>query len=271
MNSQLNHEKLEVYRRALDLCVQVECLASKWGDAVSVSDHLSRAAISIVENLAQACAASGGSKSVLLDYALGSTLECAACLDVAVCRELSTQVEVEPAKRDVFEIFCMLIGLRRSWQVASVHEQSAVYDKNNTGLSFHHERLDVYQASLSGVTSLSTLLKGEKINRQTTQRLDSLSSGIVLNIAEGNGRYAKLDHARFLGIAYRQTICLAAQLDLCVVRETVQESEIRTLKHLLVRIASMTASMAGWRHSRTLSDKVDDKVDDEVPSSPEDD
>ena len=32
---------------------------------------------------------------------------------------------------------------------------------------------------------------------------------MVLNIAEGNGRYAQLDHRRFLGIANRASIRLA--------------------------------------------------------------
>jgi four helix bundle protein len=267
MQTQLNHEQLTVYQRALALCMQAERLSTVWRPKHAVSDHLPRAAEGIVESLAQACAASGKAKLSVLDYALGSTLECAACLDVAKVREMPTTADCETVKGKAFETFCMLFGLRKSWGLPSVHETNSTYKVDGTGATFHHERLDVYQLGLDVVRGVSHF-DSSKLPPRVVRKFDALSTSVVLNIAEGNGRYSMLDHHRFLLIAYRSAIKLATQLDLCVCRGNLTAAEIATPKNMLTRVAGMTTALAGWRSDARGIDEVDDKVDDKgAPTS----
>src|SRR5690349_4342995 len=84
-----SHEKLQVYSKALDFTAQVAVLCSSWDTKHSVVDHFTRAAESIVLNLAEGARLSfGPMKLTSLDYAQGSSLECAACLDIAHLKNL---------------------------------------------------------------------------------------------------------------------------------------------------------------------------------------
>jgi len=82
------HEKLKVYQRALAFFSLADEMATRWDVKHAITDHFPRAAESIVLNLAEASAAVSGVKQKSLDVALGSTLECAACLDIAQVKEL---------------------------------------------------------------------------------------------------------------------------------------------------------------------------------------
>jgi four helix bundle protein len=89
-----NHEKLEVYQRALTFNTRVSSFTSTWDSKHSVQDHLPRAASSIVENIAMGSVTTSGMKAKSLDYALGSTLECAACLDIASIKQIIDETSV---------------------------------------------------------------------------------------------------------------------------------------------------------------------------------
>ena len=77
------HHKLKVYEKALAFGACSEKLSASWGRRHAILDHFRRAAESIVLNIAEGARLhSGPDKARTLDYALGSTLECAACLDI---------------------------------------------------------------------------------------------------------------------------------------------------------------------------------------------
>ena len=82
------HEKLHIYQRALSFFSVADEMAGQWDAKHAITDHLPRAVESIVANVAEANAATSGVKQRALDYAPGSTLECAACLDIARAKEL---------------------------------------------------------------------------------------------------------------------------------------------------------------------------------------
>jgi four helix bundle protein len=46
------------------------------------------------------------------------------------------------------------------------------------------------------------------------REIDRAATSVVLNVAEGNGRYSELDHRRFLDIAAASAVKAAAYLDL---------------------------------------------------------
>ena len=76
----LTHHRLKVYEKALALGAGAEELSASWGRRHAIVEHFRRASESIVLNIAEgARLKSGPDKARTLDYALGSTLECAAC------------------------------------------------------------------------------------------------------------------------------------------------------------------------------------------------
>jgi hypothetical protein len=135
-----DHEKLQVYGKALDFAAKAAAWTSTWDKKHALVDHLSKATESILLNLAEAARQRGTPARLrIVDYAIGSSLECAWCL------------------------------------------------------------------------------------------------------AEGNGRYAELDHYRFLQIAQSAAVKGAVFLDLGVERAFLVESEATAGKEMLRRISAMVA------------------------------
>ena len=112
---QFDHEKLKVYRLAIEFVAWSSELLADVPKNVAVHNQLERAATSVPLNIAEG---NGKFKSAdrcrFFDIARGSALECAACLDVEVAKttiEASTAIE---GKRMLIEIVSMLVGLIRS-------------------------------------------------------------------------------------------------------------------------------------------------------------
>jgi four helix bundle protein len=127
MSPSFDHEKLKVYQSAIgfitwstDLVVQVTTKAA-------VKDQLDRASTSVALNIAE-----GNGKFAIrdrcrfLDFARGSALECAACLDVLVAKRLLEQQTVHPGKERLLEIVSMLVGLIKSLS-ARIQEDAPGY------------------------------------------------------------------------------------------------------------------------------------------------
>ena len=66
---------------------------------------------------------------------------------------------------------------------------------------FDFEKLDVYIKSKKYNKSITTLLKKSKLDRVTNDQLRRASFSIMLNIAEGSGRFTKPDKRNFYVIA----------------------------------------------------------------------
>ena len=63
MKTAFNHEDLKVYQNALQFTARAESWVAEWDKKHAICDHLSRAAGSIVENIAMASAAYSGMKA----------------------------------------------------------------------------------------------------------------------------------------------------------------------------------------------------------------
>ena len=131
-----NHEKLKVYQRTLTFNVKVCTWTAQWDSKHAICDQLSRAAGSMLENIAMASAAFSAMKTRSLDYAIGSSLECAACLDLAGIKQLLDMTSVHTEKEELSQILRMLVGLRRSWAQSGrvVREDSAEYSTQGEGI-----------------------------------------------------------------------------------------------------------------------------------------
>ena len=165
----------------------------------------------------------------MADYAIGSSLECAACLDLARIKELLSSEECQQAKRQVCEITRMLIGLRKAWNQSIAQEDPIAYTpESNKLLSlplFHHEQLEVYRTALGFMEWFVSQPQAKALSHRLLRQIDEAGTSVVLNIAEGNGRFAELDHHRFLQIAETASVKAAVYLDLGAARGLLSEVE----------------------------------------------
>jgi four helix bundle protein len=244
----LAHQGLRVYDKALEFVGAVSRVSVSWSRKHAVVDELDRASESIVLNLAEgANLYSGGSKLRALEYALGSAFESAACLDISAIKSLLPELEARRTKQSLHEVVCMLIGLRKTWQAWQVHEDPATYDApqktHAAGLLFHHEKLEAYRTSLELIGWLTALLKGNEPSSRLHRQLDESFTSIVLNIAEGNGRYFELDHRHFLMLAQTSAVKAGTLVDLAVQKRLLAREEADHAQVLIEQVVSMLGRM----------------------------
>ena len=84
---------------------------------------------------------------------------------------------------------------------------------------------------------------GQKLSTRLYRQIDEGVTSIILNIAEGNGRYSELNHRRFLDIADASAVKVAAYLDLGITKGTLSKEECSQGKDLLERIIAMLSRM----------------------------
>ena len=110
-------------------------------------------------------------------------------------------------------------------------------------MSFHHEKLTVYQRALEFAGWSQTLI--ESITKKVSARdhLERAGDSIALNIAEGNGKFSRRDRARFLQIAHGSALESAGCLDLFVAQRCCEPSATVEGKALLEEIVRMLFKM----------------------------
>lgn len=130
--AQFDHEKLDVYAKALEF-VQ---FANEIGKAIPADqrhmrDQLLRAATSIPLNIAE-----GNGKLTFADrrrffeIARGSAMECAAALDILVACGICNPAQITEGKAHLVRIVSMLTGLANT-RSSRVREEIADYDNDN--------------------------------------------------------------------------------------------------------------------------------------------
>ena len=114
MKSYFDHEKLDVYRQAIDFCGWVGEFLASISPKAAAKDQLDRASTSIPLNIAEGNGKfSARDRARFFEMARGSALECAACLDVLIARKLTTGEKVTASKEQLVRIVEMLVGLLR--------------------------------------------------------------------------------------------------------------------------------------------------------------
>lgn len=253
MRSEFDHEDLRVYQTAIEFVAWLEEAASGITSKVSACDHLARASASVAVNIAQASGKrSMNERRQFIDTAYGSSLECAACLDVLcilACLRAST---VHDGKGRLSTLVSMLIGFRKSTG-REVREEGAAYvtaSSQGNRVWFDHEKLDVYRKALDFVTWCGLLRSDGCLPRSTATSLDKASTGVALNIAEGNGKFSMKDRCRFIGHARTAALQAAATLDVLAVRQAKSKRDAAEGKRCLADIVRM---LVAWE--RNLEEK----------------
>ena len=240
------HEKLKVYEKSLAFVTMRSELLERVSRRVVACDHLDRASESILLNIAHASSSwSPKDRIVYMGHANGSALECAACLDVLVAKVLLTVSDIQAGKSLLREIVSMLIAMKRSTSNRVREGNPAEYSTKGDKF-FSHEDLEVYQTALLFTGWVEDVSKYFSCSADLRAKLDKASTGIVLNIAEGNGRFSETDQARFLGVAYKATIQSASLVDLAVagITSSLAVNRVQDGREMLQRIAAMLTSLA---------------------------
>lgn len=112
-------------------------------------------------------------------------------------------------------------------------------------MAFDHEKLDVYKVALDFLIEADGLI--ERLPRGRGHLADQLTraaTSIVLNIAEGAGKYSGPDKRRYFLSALGSTTESAAIFDICWRLKLVDADVHRAAKEILDRIASMLVKLA---------------------------
>ena len=104
---------------------------------------------------------------------------------------------------------------------------------------FDHEKLDVYREAIDFCGWVGDFLAATPAKAAAKDQLDRASTGIPLNIAEGNGKFSAKDRARFLEVARGSALECAACLDVLFVRKLASEQQVAGQKEKLARIVQM--------------------------------
>lgn len=104
---------------------------------------------------------------------------------------------------------------------------------------FDHEKLNVYQVSLTFNDWVGELLPSIQVKAAAKDQLDRAATSIPLNTAEGNGKFSKRDRARFFDIARGSALEAAASLDVLVSRKLMTSAQVISAKQQLVQIVNM--------------------------------
>ncbi len=239
-----SHQKLKVYAKALASVTRLTQHSALWYKRHAVVDQLVRASESVVLNLAEGARLwTLGNKQHFLDYSIGSALECAACLDIAVIKQFLTPDLAMEEKRSLCEVVRMLVALRQSWGDDHLREEPTQYGNQENGL-FAHERLDAYQVALEFMRWFHALPAGAALSNRLYRQVDKAATSVVLNIAEGNGRYPEADRRKFLDTVESSAVKAAAYLDLCQSKAELDPAPRERGVILLGRVALMIRGLA---------------------------
>jgi len=242
MSKTMPHERLHVYDKALSVVRTIAAQVELWPSMHSVRDQADRALESLITNLIKAAWHQPSRQAVYhLECSLGSVLECAACLDVARVKGLVGNEQATAWKQSLLEVARMEVGLRKSWSV-NVCEESGQYGEKEP--TFPHESLQVYQRALRLCQVLATnILTPDKERSRYARRIDEASTSLLLNIAEGNGRFSQLDHRQFIAAAEEAGVKLAAYLDLISPGSSVATESARSV---LREVMAMLVGLKGY-------------------------
>lgn len=126
-----------------------------------------------------------------------------------------------------------------------VEEERVSYGTPIKKCLFGHERLDVYQTSLSIIGELNKIEEVASCSSDLMGKLDKSSTSIVLNIAEGNGRFVDGEQSRFIQVALKAAVQSSALLNMAQNSSHSAELIVNAQLHLR-RIAVM---LTAWRRS----------------------
>ena len=108
---------------------------------------------------------------------------------------------------------------------------------------FDFEKLEVYSKAKSFNKSVHALIQNQKYDRTTNDQLRRASFSIMLNIAEGSGRFTKKDKRNFFIIARGSVYECVAILDYLKDTNQLGEDTFRKYYAYLEELSKMLFAM----------------------------
>lgn len=108
---------------------------------------------------------------------------------------------------------------------------------------FDHEKLNVYQQSIRFVAWVTDLLESIPKSIAVHDQLDRASTSVLLNIAEGNGKFTPKDRCRFFDTARGSALECAACLDVLHAKRKIDSVTAETGKTFLIEVVSMLVGL----------------------------
>ena len=132
MSQRFDHEKLRVYQQSLKFLTWVQETLAQMPKNIAVYSQLDRASTSILLNIAEGNGKfTENDRCRFFDIARGSALECAACLDILVAKNILNGTDIQEGKDILSAIVSMLVGLIRSNSSQRVYEEAGRYEAND--------------------------------------------------------------------------------------------------------------------------------------------
>lgn len=112
---------------------------------------------------------------------------------------------------------------------------------------FDFQKLDAYKLARSINRNINLLLKSHKLDKDLYSQLRRASLSIVLNLAEGTGKFSNPDKRNFYSIArgstYECVAILEVLLDLNIIDDSIEKSfksELERLSKMLMGLIKST-------------------------------
>lgn len=125
---------------------------------------------------------------------------------------------------------------------------------------FSHEKLIVYNRTLEFVEFVEYLLSRFKDKLNVYDQIDRSSTSILLNIAEGTGKFTAKDKNRFYDIARGSAVESAACLDVLLKRNRISIEESVKGKELIFEIVSMLIGLIKSNSDRVYEENENYKA-----------
>jgi len=109
----------------------------------------------------------------------------------------------------------------------------------NNKILFGHEKLIVYQRALEFIEWSDKICSRIHWNVNSRNYLERASDSILLNIAEGNGKFTPNDRCKFFDIAHGSALECSGCLDSLFVRRKISEDEQVNGKNKIKEIVAM--------------------------------
>ena len=119
----------------------------------------------------------------------------------------------------------------------------------DAAMPFDHEKLDVYELAIDFVAQANQVIEGLPRGRgYLADQLQRAALSIVLNIAEGAGKFSGPDKAAFYARARGSAMESAAVLDVCARLELVPATVCGVKKATLRRVVQMLTKLVRAHH-----------------------
>ena len=115
--------------------------------------------------------------------------------------------------------------------------------QDNMQIMFDFEQLKVYQKARELNVRFLGLTKSDTLDSVTRDQLRRASFSIILNIAEGSGRFSDRDRRRFYVIARGSVFECVAIIDFMVLTKTINEKVRQSLYAHLEELSKMLFAM----------------------------